>query len=85
MRVLVGGGSRGIGAAVCVRIAEAALSRGERPKIAVCGRESSEPQEEVARSVRALGGDAVALSGDKIRCGTGERYKSAVPADCGIV
>ena len=64
MRVLVSGGSRGIGAAVCMRIAEAALSRGERPQIAVCGRESSEPQEEVARSVRALGGDAVALFGD---------------------
>src|SRR3954468_20954319 len=64
MKVLVSGGSRGIGAAVCVRIAEAALARGERPKIAVCGRESSEPQEEVARSVRALGGDAIALSGD---------------------
>src|SRR6266567_3102463 len=64
MRVLVSGGSRGIGAALCLRIAEAALSRGERPKIAVCGREASEPQEEIARSVREMGGDAVALSGD---------------------
>jgi glucose 1-dehydrogenase len=64
MRVLVSGGSRGIGAAVCLRIAEAALSRGERPKIAVCGREASEPQEQIARSVRELGGDAVALAGD---------------------
>jgi glucose 1-dehydrogenase len=64
MRVLVSGGSRGIGAAVCLRVAEAALSRGEHPKIAVCGREPSEPQEDVARAVRALGGDAIALSGD---------------------
>ena len=64
MRVLVSGGSRGIGAAVCVRIAEAALARGERPKIAVCGRDSSDAQEEIARQVRAMGGDAIALSGD---------------------
>jgi glucose 1-dehydrogenase len=64
MRVLVSGGSRGIGAAVCIRIAEAAASRGDRAQIAVCGLGSSEPQEEVARAVRALGGDAVALSGD---------------------
>ena len=64
MRVLVSGGSRGIGEAVCLRIAEAALARGERPKIAVCGREGSEPQEQVARSVREMGGDAIALAGD---------------------
>src|SRR6185312_15073803 len=64
MRDLVSGGSRGIGAAVCVRIAEAALSRGERPRIAVCGREASEPQEQVARSVRTMGGEAIALAGD---------------------
>ncbi len=64
MRVLVSGGSRGIGAAVCMRIAEAALSRGERPKIAVCGRESSEPQEQIALAIREMGGDAIALAGD---------------------
>lgn len=64
MRVLVSGGSRGIGAAVCIRIAEAAALRGERAQIAVCGRDQSEPQEEVARAVRAIGGDAISLSGD---------------------
>lgn len=64
MRALVSGGSRGIGAATCLRIAEAALSRGTRPMIAVCGREESDSQEEVARSVRAMGGEAIALAGD---------------------
>jgi glucose 1-dehydrogenase len=64
MRALVSGGSSGIGAAVCLRIVEAALARGERPQIAVCGREASDPQEQVARSVRELGGEAIALSGD---------------------
>ena len=64
MKVLVSGGSRGIGAAVCFRIAEAALARGEHPRIAVCGREASDSQEEVLKSIRALGGDAIALFGD---------------------
>jgi len=64
MRVLVSGGSRGIGAAVCLRIAEAALARGERPQIAVCGKGDSEPQEAVALAVREMGGEAIALSGD---------------------
>ena len=64
MKVLVSGGSRGIGAAVCLRITEAALTRGQRPQIAVCGREASDSQEEIARQVRAAGGDAIALSGD---------------------
>jgi glucose 1-dehydrogenase len=60
----VSGGSRGIGAATCLRITEAALARGEQPRIAVCGREASEPQEQVARSVREMGGEAIALAGD---------------------
>jgi glucose 1-dehydrogenase len=64
MKVLVSGGSRGIGAAVCLRIAEAALARGEHPMVAVCGREPSDSQEEIANQVRAMGGDAIALSGD---------------------
>lgn len=64
MRVLVSGGSRGIGAAVCIRVAEAAAARGDRAQIAICGVGSSDGQEDVARSVRALGGDAIVLSGD---------------------
>jgi len=64
MRVLVTGGSRGIGAAVCLRITEAALARGERPRIAVCGQEATETQEQVARAVREMGGVAIALAGD---------------------
>lgn len=63
-RALVSGGSRGIGAAVCARIAEAAIARGAVPKIAVCGSETSQELEEVADSIRKLGGEAIALSGD---------------------
>lgn len=64
MRALVSGGSSGIGASASLRIAEAALSRGERAMIAVCGRSARDQQQEVVRSIRAIGGEAIALVGD---------------------
>ncbi|MFF2486215.1 SDR family NAD(P)-dependent oxidoreductase [Microbacterium sp. NPDC058062] len=64
MRALVSGGSSGIGAATSVRIAEAALARGEEAMVAVCGHTSGEQQHEVVESIRALGGTAIALVGD---------------------
>ena len=64
MRALVSGGSSGIGAATCVRLAEAALARGEEPQIAVCGHKKTTTQEEVVRSIQSLGGTAIALVGD---------------------
>jgi glucose 1-dehydrogenase len=64
MRALVSGGSSGIGAAASVRIAEAALARGEQAMIAVCGHTSGAQHEEVVEAVRAIGGTAVALVGD---------------------
>lgn len=64
MRALVSGGTSGIGAATCLRLAEASLARGARPMIAVCGHESSASQEHVVRSIQELGGVAIALAGD---------------------
>ena len=64
MRALVSGGSSGIGAATCVRLAEAALARGVQPMIAVCGHKSTTSQEEVVRSIQSMGGTAIALVGD---------------------
>lgn len=64
MRALVSGGSSGIGASACLRIAEAALARGSQPKIAVCGHTPTTAQEEVVRSIEAMGGIAIALLGD---------------------
>ncbi len=64
MRAIVTGGSSGIGAATCVRLAEAALARGAQPMIAVCGHESNAGQDEVVRSIRSMGGAAIALTGD---------------------
>ncbi len=83
MRVLVSGGSRGIGAATCLRVAEAALARGEHPRIAICGREDSEPQEEVARKVREMGGEAVALTGDLSDVDMAANYVDAAVAAFG--
>ena len=64
MRVLVSGGSSGIGAAACLRIAEAALARGVQPMIAVCGHKRTTSQDEVVRSIQSMGGTAIALVGE---------------------
>lgn len=64
MRALVSGGSSGIGAATCVRLAEAALARGEQAQIAVAGHKKTATQEEVVRSIQSLGGLAIPLVGD---------------------
>lgn len=64
MKVLVSGGSSGIGAAACLRIAEAALTRGEKPMIAVGGHRPNATQREVVATIEAMGGTAIALTGD---------------------
>lgn len=64
MRVLVSGGSNGIGAAASVRIAESALARDEQAMIAVCGHGSIDRQKEVVSAIESIGGTAIALSGD---------------------
>lgn len=83
MRVLVSGGSSGIGAATCVRIAEAALARGERPSIAVCGHRRTATQDDVVESIRALGGTAIALVGDVNDPGTPSGLVNATVAEFG--
>ena len=64
MRALISGGSSGIGASACLRIAEAALARGVQPMIAVCGHKPNTSQEEVVRSIQSMGGTAIGLVGD---------------------
>lgn len=64
MRALVSGGSSGIGAAASLRLAQAALARGETAMIAVCGHTSNAQQQEVVESIRSIGGMALALVGD---------------------
>lgn len=64
MRALVSGGSSGIGAAASVRLAEAAIARGEEAMIAVCGHTASPRHDEVVEQIRSLGGRAIGLVGD---------------------
>ena len=64
MRALVSGGSSGIGAATSLRLAEAALARGEQAMIAVCGHTSNDLQAEVVESIQSIGGAAIGLVGD---------------------
>jgi glucose 1-dehydrogenase len=54
-----------VGAAACLRLAEAALARGEQAMIAVCGLGSdASGGEQVVRSIQSLGGSGIALVGD---------------------
>ena len=64
MKVLVRGGRSGIGAAASLRIAEAALARGEKPMIAVAGHRANSSQQETVEAIQAMGGAAIALVGD---------------------
>lgn len=65
MRALVSGGSSGVGAAACLRLAEAALARGEEAMVAVCGIASDvSGAEQVVRSIEQMGGSGIALVGD---------------------
>ncbi|MET0702513.1 MAG: SDR family oxidoreductase [Mycobacterium sp.] len=64
MRALVSGGSSGIGASTCLRLAETALARGVQPMIAVCGHKPSATQEHVVSEIQSMGGAAIPLVGD---------------------
>lgn len=64
MRVLVTGASRGIGRAVCVRLARDAAANGGELKLAACGSAHGDELRSLAEEVRELGAECVALLGD---------------------
>ncbi len=63
-RVLITGGSRGIGRSICLRIARDALARGATPKIVVTATGNSPDLQSVVTELQAMGVMALALPGD---------------------
>jgi glucose 1-dehydrogenase len=63
-RVLVTGGSRGIGRSICLRIARDAQARGTAPKIVVTGTGTSPDLHNVVAELEAQGAAALAIPGD---------------------
>ena len=76
---LVTGGSRGIGAAVAVSLAEAGAA------VAVNFREKAAEAEAVARSIRARGGKAMTIQADVSRAGEVARLTAEVERELGPV
>ena len=63
-RLLVTGGSRGIGRSICLRVARDAIARGEHPKLAVTATGTSPDLANVVSELEQLGADALAITGD---------------------
>lgn len=63
-KVLVTGGSRGIGRSICLRIASDAIARGEQPRIAVTATGTSPDLADVVTELKNMGAEALALTGD---------------------
>lgn len=63
-RILVTGGSRGIGRFICLRLASEALARGEKPKIVVTATGQSSDLANVVEELIALGADSMAVTAD---------------------
>ena len=64
MRALVTGVSRGIGRAICLKLAEDSLARGERPRIAAAATGKSQDVHNVVKELQAIGCEAKAVLGD---------------------
>lgn len=64
MRVLVTGGSRGIGRSICLRLARDAMARGEEPRIVVTATGQSPDLAAVVDELGAAGAKAMAVTAD---------------------
>jgi NAD(P)-dependent dehydrogenase (short-subunit alcohol dehydrogenase family) len=63
-KLLVTGGSRGIGRSICLRLASDALARGEQPVLAVTATGNSDDLARVVRELQGMGARATAITGD---------------------
>lgn len=82
-RILITGGSRGIGRAICLRLAQDALDRGLVPRIAVTATGQSPDLLAVVEELKAMGGEAIAISGDLNDTETPARLVAQAVQFCG--
>jgi glucose 1-dehydrogenase len=64
MKALVTGVSRGIGRAICMKLARDALKRGETPRIVATATGKSTDLEDTIAELKAMGAEAHAIAGD---------------------
>jgi NAD(P)-dependent dehydrogenase (short-subunit alcohol dehydrogenase family) len=82
-RVLVTGGSRGIGRSICLRIARDGLARGDVPRIVVAATGTSPDLQNVVADLRAMGAEALAVTGDLNETETPARLVAQAVEFCG--
>jgi len=83
MRALVTGASRGIGRAICLRLAEAAREGGEVLRIAACASAHADALTSLVAELRDLGAQAVPLSGDLEQAVVADRLVETAVAELG--
>jgi glucose 1-dehydrogenase len=82
-RILVTGGSRGIGRSICLRLARDAKARGETPRIAVTATGASPDLEALVAELKGEGVEALAIAGDLADGETPARIVAEAVAFCG--
>ncbi|WP_332694468.1 SDR family NAD(P)-dependent oxidoreductase [Bosea sp. (in: a-proteobacteria)] len=83
MKALVAGASRGIGAAIAIRLAQDGMTRSGKAEIAITARERSEALDEVAAAINAIGGKAHIITGDMGDPAVPGRVASEAAEACG--
>jgi NAD(P)-dependent dehydrogenase (short-subunit alcohol dehydrogenase family) len=83
MRALVTGVSRGIGRSICLQLAQDSLARGERPRIVASATGKSQDVHNVVAELKALGADALAVTGDLTGAEDPERIVTETLQFCG--
>jgi glucose 1-dehydrogenase len=82
-RILVTGGSRGIGRSICLKLVEAAFARGEPAKIVVTATGASPDLQAVVAELNGLGAEALAVTGDLNDPGVPEQLVKKTVEFCG--
>jgi NAD(P)-dependent dehydrogenase (short-subunit alcohol dehydrogenase family) len=83
MRALVTGASHGIGGATCLKLAEQALARGEKPRIAATATGARPDLKELVAQLQSMGAEAIGLTGDLGAPGVPARLVAEAVEFCG--